>query len=222
MRDGQHDRPMKPKPCFRISATLDGHKPRSIATDLRAPSIRDRSRISACRLDSALPRPAAAAALLRFEAYLLNIAPAQRAALFGDADADEAGAALALPDQMSIFLRRTRDFGLRVPFDSPARFERFVFTERPLLADKCEWLQTSPESPFVLNAVAQRHMPNKLAMMRGRTLKVLTPDGLSAKEIQSADEYVETLARVFGLDLPEAANLWPKIVARHEQLFGRA
>jgi len=92
--------------------------------------------------------------------------------------------------------------------------------ERALLADKCEWLQTSPDSPFVLNAVAQRHAPNRLSMMRGKTLKVLTPAGLSAREIGSAEEYVATLATVFDLELPEAANLWPKILARHEALFG--
>jgi len=92
--------------------------------------------------------------------------------------------------------------------------------ERALLADKCEWLQSSPESPFVLNAVAQRHAPNRLSMIRGKTLKVLTPAGLSAHEIGSAEEYVATLLTVFALDLPEAASLWPKILARHEELFG--
>ena len=93
--------------------------------------------------------------------------------------------------------------------------------ERALLANKCEWLQTAPESPFVQNAVAQRHMPNRLAMIRGRTLKVLTPAGLSTQKINSAAEYLDTLRDTFDLDVPEAASLWPKIVARHEELFGQ-
>lgn len=92
--------------------------------------------------------------------------------------------------------------------------------EHSLLASKCEWLQTSPESPFVLNAVAQRHAPNRLAMMRGRTLKILTPTGVTVSDIASAKDYVGALDRVFGLDLPEAAALWPRIVARHQELFG--
>jgi hypothetical protein len=28
------------------------------------------------------------------------------------------------------------------------------------------------------------------------------------------------MRRQFGLDVPEAASLWPRIVARHEALFG--
>jgi N-hydroxyarylamine O-acetyltransferase len=91
--------------------------------------------------------------------------------------------------------------------------------ERSLLASKCEWLQTSPESGFVLNAVVQRHAPDRLAMMRGRTLKVLTPGGTNERLINSADEYLETLRAEFDLDFPEARTLWPKIVGRHEQLF---
>jgi N-hydroxyarylamine O-acetyltransferase len=94
--------------------------------------------------------------------------------------------------------------------------------ERSVLANKCEWLQTAPESNFVLNAVVQRHAHDRLSMMRGRTLKVLTPAGTSERLINSADEYVATLKSEFELDLPEARTLWPKIVARHELLFGAA
>jgi N-hydroxyarylamine O-acetyltransferase len=92
--------------------------------------------------------------------------------------------------------------------------------EPALLAAKCQFLQTSPESPFVMNAVVQRHAHDRLAMMRGRTLKVLMPHGSEERLIESADEYVGTLAGEFRLDLPEARSLWPKIVARHEELFG--
>jgi N-hydroxyarylamine O-acetyltransferase len=63
-------------------------------------------------------------------------------------------------------------------------------------------------------------LANSLSMMRGKTLKVLTPSGLAERHIASADEYVATLREVFNLDFPEAASLWPKILARHEQLFG--
>ena len=92
--------------------------------------------------------------------------------------------------------------------------------DRELLAEKCNWLQTAPESPFVLNAVVQRHLPDGLAMIRGRTLKRLFASGITTRDIGSADEYITTLNEVFALDLPEAKTLWPKIVARHEQLFG--
>jgi N-hydroxyarylamine O-acetyltransferase len=91
--------------------------------------------------------------------------------------------------------------------------------EHALLAAKCQLLQTAPQSPFVMNAVVQRHAHNRLAMMRGRSFKVLTPDGTEERLIGSADDYIATLAKEFRLDLPEARSLWPKIVARHEELF---
>ncbi|MBI1212307.1 MAG: arylamine N-acetyltransferase [Alphaproteobacteria bacterium] len=100
----------------------------------------------------------------------------------------------------------------------------FDFEEKPAersqLVAKSEWLQTSRESPFVTNAVVQRRVRDRLAMMRGRSLKVLTPEGTSERLINSADDYVGTLKSEFELDLPQAQALWPKIVARHEELFG--
>jgi N-hydroxyarylamine O-acetyltransferase len=96
--------------------------------------------------------------------------------------------------------------------DTPAAEEQ--------LAERCAWLQTSPDSNFVLNAVAQRHRPGRLLMMRGRVLRAATPAGTQDRLIDSADEYVAVLKNEFDLDLPEAAGLWPKIVARHEEVMG--
>lgn len=91
--------------------------------------------------------------------------------------------------------------------------------DESLLDGKCEWLQREPASPFVQNAVVQRHLPDGLAVMRGRVLKTTERD-VRTHEIETARDYVATLERVFGLDLPEAEALWPKIEARHTELFG--
>ena len=40
--------------------------------------------------------------------------------------------------------------------------------------------------------------------------------GRDTRLIESADELVETLSGLFGLDVPEVGDLWPRIVARHE------
>jgi N-hydroxyarylamine O-acetyltransferase len=91
------------------------------------------------------------------------------------------------------------------------------------LSGVCEFLQTSDQSPFVQNAVVQRHAAGGLDILRGRVLRRLTPRGHDDHMIESANELIDTLSRVFDLDLPEAATLWPKIVARHEAvLSGRA
>lgn len=99
----------------------------------------------------------------------------------------------------------------------------FDFRDEPadpaLLASQCEWLQTAPESPFVQNATAQRHRPGEIVVLRGRVLKRVRPDAVEDRLIETADDYLETLARDFDLDLPEAAELWPRILRRHEELF---
>jgi N-hydroxyarylamine O-acetyltransferase len=88
-----------------------------------------------------------------------------------------------------------------------------------LLSQRCHVLQTAPDSAFVLNAVVQRFTPQALLQLRGRTLRRLQPGAKQERLLNSADELVEVLAGDFGLDLPEAASLWPRIVERHDQLF---
>ncbi|WP_399495579.1 arylamine N-acetyltransferase, partial [Streptomyces sp. P9(2023)] len=85
-----------------------------------------------------------------------------------------------------------------------------------MLAAKCEFLQTSPMSPFVQNLVVQRHMSNGLAILRGRTLRELTPTETRERVFEDVTDLMTTLTTVFGLDVPEVAGLWSKIVTRHD------
>jgi N-hydroxyarylamine O-acetyltransferase len=91
-----------------------------------------------------------------------------------------------------------------------------------LLSEKCEFLQTSPLSPFVQNAVVQRHTPEGLVIMRGRVLRTIGAGGVEERLVGSAEEYVAVLKDRFALDLPEAGALWSLIVERHEALFAQA
>ncbi|MBU1375178.1 MAG: arylamine N-acetyltransferase [Alphaproteobacteria bacterium] len=99
----------------------------------------------------------------------------------------------------------------------------FDFTTTPadpvLLAAKCQELQTSPESIFVLTAIAQRHMPDEIRMLRGRAFRRITLTSGADSLIDTADDFVTLLKREFELDLPDAAEIWPRIVARHDELF---
>jgi N-hydroxyarylamine O-acetyltransferase len=90
-----------------------------------------------------------------------------------------------------------------------------------LLAEKCAFLQTAPISPFVQNLVVQRHVPHGLEILRGRTLRSIRADGIIERMIDSADHLVTTLKQTFALDVPEAAQLWPKIVARHAEVMAQ-
>jgi N-hydroxyarylamine O-acetyltransferase len=93
--------------------------------------------------------------------------------------------------------------------------------DESLLASKCDWLQTAGQSIFVQNAVCQRHTEDGLSILRGRVLRALTPSGHTDRIVADADEYVSLLDKMFGLQLPEAASLWPKICARHEALLAQ-
>ena len=91
--------------------------------------------------------------------------------------------------------------------------------DETLLERQCAWLQTDAESPFVQNAVCQRYFEGGVAVLRGRVLRTITPGDSDDRLIGDADEYLAVLNDTFGLDVPEAARLWPAIVARHDALF---
>lgn len=98
----------------------------------------------------------------------------------------------------------------------------FDFTEdladMGLLAEKCQYLQTSKESPFVLNAVCQRHFPDRLEVMRGRVLKTIRADGSVKRTIPDLGEYQATLKDVFDLEIEGLASIWEKVLARDAEL----
>lgn len=92
-----------------------------------------------------------------------------------------------------------------------------------LLERVCQSIQSNPESPKLLNALAMRHTPQGLLQLRGRILREITPEGIVSETLMnSAEEWAEVLATRFDLDLPEAASIWPRVAARHEVLFPAA
>jgi N-hydroxyarylamine O-acetyltransferase len=91
--------------------------------------------------------------------------------------------------------------------------------DESLLAQKCAMLQTSPQSPFVQNLVAQRHKPYGIAILRGRVLRKVRPGVTEDVTVETAGELVRTLRDEFALDVPEVEALWPKICARHEAVI---
>jgi N-hydroxyarylamine O-acetyltransferase len=92
--------------------------------------------------------------------------------------------------------------------------------DEALLAAQCLSLQTDPASSFVQNLVVQKRSGARHVSLRGRVLSELGAGAPEPTVLESADALVATLDRVFGLDIPEAAGLWPAICARHEMVFG--
>ena len=101
----------------------------------------------------------------------------------------------------------------------------FDFLDEPAressLARKCANLQNDPASSFVLNLAAQLRTRDGHFVLRGRVFTVARPGATDSKTLSSSAELVSVLTSEFHLDVQEVADLWPRITARHEELFGR-
>lgn len=86
------------------------------------------------------------------------------------------------------------------------------------LAAQSHALQTAPDSGFVLTLVAELRAAHTHKILSGRKFKMVTAGGTREELMDSPSQLVEVLAREFGLDVPEVADLWPRIVRRHEEI----
>jgi len=98
-------------------------------------------------------------------------------------------------------------------------------------ASKCSELQTASDSIFVQNLICYRHFEGGYINLLGRVLRrIESREGAGGEGTTENSQSTEVTERLvedegdlflilkndFGLDVPEAASLWPKIVARHE------
>ena len=59
-------------------------------------------------------------------------------------------------------------------------------------------------------------------ILRGRVLTERGPDETTVRTIETGDEFAATLAERFGINEPRARDVWPRVVARHEELAAAA
>jgi len=86
--------------------------------------------------------------------------------------------------------------------------------ETDTLARVCNFLQTSDKSPFTQNLVFQRRFPDRVEAIRNAFRITAYPDRLERRLMANADELVSEMRNVFGVDVPEAASLWPRAEER--------
>jgi len=100
----------------------------------------------------------------------------------------------------------------------------FDFSDDPAcelsLARKSDDLQCNPASSFVLNLVVQQRHRDRHCSLRGRLFSVSGPGGAESTILESPEAMISILLKEFRLDVRGVADLWPGIVARHEQVFG--
>lgn len=102
------------------------------------------------------------------------------------------------------------------PYGGPG----FDFTLEPRtltdFAERCHWLQTSPDSGFVRVPVCHRWLADGLVTLRGAVLQYIRPDGLQERTIESESDYHQSLGEIFNLNLgDEIHQLWPKVWQSH-------
>jgi N-hydroxyarylamine O-acetyltransferase len=93
--------------------------------------------------------------------------------------------------------------------------------DEALLSGMCHSLQTDPQSIFVQNLICQRFVDGGGHLqLLGRTLRRTTDGPPEERLIESEDDLLEVLALEFGIDEPAARDVWPRVCARHQELFG--
>lgn len=97
----------------------------------------------------------------------------------------------------------------------------FDFVHEPAdedqLSEKCQWLSTAAESPFMSALVFQRVVPGGYDLQVGRVATKILPGGREEHLINSADEFVQSISDRFGLVEPELENLWEGVLEQHER-----
>lgn len=120
-------------------------------------------------------------------------------------------------------LAQTEDGHWRFSEHSSGEPFSFDFRARPadeaLLAAKCMWQATAPDSNFVLNFVAQKRSGERHIALRGKVLTERSLQGEVRRELENAGEFAAVLAETFGIEHPDVRSIWPRIEARHAELF---
>jgi arylamine N-acetyltransferase len=114
--------------------------------------------------------------------------------------------------------------GWRFEHDPRGSFLGVDFASGPAGARDFEamhaFLSTSPESPFVRVAVAQRRSRGGVDALRGCMLRRVDRKGIRVTTVDTQAEWFAMLARVFGLTFPEydetvRAALWRQVREQH-------
>jgi N-hydroxyarylamine O-acetyltransferase len=137
-----------------------------------------------------------------------------------------------IPLEPGAYRQGQLDFGLELMNDGYWRFHSHSFGYPPnhdfrvepadetLLDARCQSLQTVPESVFVQNLICQLMRPEAVTCLTGRVLRQKEKSRTVKHLLSTPDELARTLATVFGIEGIDIASLWPKVLARHELLFG--
>jgi N-hydroxyarylamine O-acetyltransferase len=102
----------------------------------------------------------------------------------------------------------------------------FDFSDVPadenLLTAKASELRVDPESFFVQSFECIAMRENSSVAILGRVLRFTSSAGVTKQLIASPEHMEQILALYFGIEGVDVQALWPKILERHEVVFGAA
>lgn len=102
--------------------------------------------------------------------------------------------------------------------------ETFDFSETPadeaIFLRQNAYLQSDPGSHFVQNAEVILMGKDDSLTLLGRVLRRTTPEGVEKQRIDTAEALETLLSAHFGIKDVDISRLWPRILARHRELFG--
>ncbi|WP_084420453.1 arylamine N-acetyltransferase family protein [Henriciella litoralis] len=123
-------------------------------------------------------------------------------------------------------LARTEDGYWRLHEGGPGAVMSYDFRAEPAneaqMAASHAWQCTDPNSIFYKTLSAKIRRGSHYFILRGRMLETQMPGRSEQRILDSPVELSEVLSEIFGLEEPELERLWPKICARHKQLFPHA
>lgn len=123
-------------------------------------------------------------------------------------------------------LARTPDSYWRLHEGGPGAVMSYDFRPEPAdearMAASHDWQCSDANSIFFKTLSAKIRRGSHYFILRGRMLETQMPGRSEQRVLATPDELSEVLNEVFGLEEPDLDALWPKICARHEQLFPHA
>lgn len=94
----------------------------------------------------------------------------------------------------------------------PPSFDFSLALENDAILDAAsQWLQTDPASPFVRNAILQRHFPDRMESLVGRMHSVIDAAGERVTELHTRETYGRVVRENFGVYVPDLAGLWARV-----------
>ena len=96
-----------------------------------------------------------------------------------------------------------------------------VVADEAVFERQNRFLQSDPASHFVLNAEVVRMGHGHAVTLLGRVLRHATALGVTKTLLDGPDHMAQVLEYQFGIRGVDLTALWPRIVARHIDLFGQ-